>query len=95
MLVLTRKIGERIRIGDTVIVRVLEVRGSQVRLGVEAPAEVRIYREEIYHPEREADRMTDKPAVCQANGAADKPAADVAPLAEGSTKLTGRRTSLS
>ena len=48
MLVLTRKIGERIRIGDTITVRVLEVRGSQVRLGVEAPADVRIYREEIY-----------------------------------------------
>jgi carbon storage regulator len=50
MLVLTRKIGERIRIGDTVTVQVLEVRGSQVRLGVEAPADIRILREEIYQP---------------------------------------------
>jgi carbon storage regulator len=48
MLVLTRKLGEVIRVGDTVTVRVLEVKGNQVRLGVEAPAEVRIYREEIY-----------------------------------------------
>ena len=48
MLILTRKVGELIRIGDDVTVRVLEVRGSQVRLGVEAPADVRIFREEVY-----------------------------------------------
>jgi carbon storage regulator len=48
MLVLTRKLGEVIRVGDTVTVRILEVKGNQVRLGVEAPAEVRIYREEVY-----------------------------------------------
>jgi carbon storage regulator len=48
MLVLTRKLGEIIRVGDSVTVRVLEVKGGHVRLGVEAPADVRIYREEIY-----------------------------------------------
>ena len=48
MLVLTRKLGELIRVGDAVTVRVLEVKGNQVRLGVEAPTEVRIYREEVY-----------------------------------------------
>jgi carbon storage regulator len=48
MLVLTRKVGERIRIGDTVTLQVLEVRGGQVRLGLAAPAEVRIFREEIF-----------------------------------------------
>ena len=85
MLVLTRKIGEQIRIGDNVTVRVLEVRGSQVRLGVDAPADVRIFREEIYHPEREANGAAE-PA--KANGS--HPEAPV-----GSTKLTGRRTSLS
>jgi carbon storage regulator len=85
MLVLTRKIGEQIRIGDNVTVRVLEVRGSQVRLGVDAPADVRIFREEIYHPEREA------------NGAAEPTKANGTPAEApaGSTKLTGRRTSLS
>src|SRR5439155_12240407 len=44
MLVLTRRLGEVIRVGDAVTVRVLEVKGNQVRLGVEAPPEVRIYR---------------------------------------------------
>jgi carbon storage regulator len=48
MLVLTRKLGEVIRVGDAITVRVLEVKGNQVRLGVDAPAEVRIYREEVY-----------------------------------------------
>jgi len=48
MLVLTRKLGEVIRIGESVTIRVLEVKGNQVRLGVDAPPEIRIYREEIY-----------------------------------------------
>jgi carbon storage regulator len=48
MLILTRKVGETIRIGEAVTVRVLEVRGSQVRLGIEAPPDVRIFREEVW-----------------------------------------------
>ncbi len=48
MLVLTRKLGEVIRVGESVTVRVLEVKGGHVRLGVEAPADVRVYREEVY-----------------------------------------------
>ena len=88
MLVLTRKIGEQIRIGDAITVRVLEVRGSQVRLGVEAPAEVRIYREEIYHPERDATPPAAAAEPEKLNGAAEA-------TPKGSTKLTGRRTSLS
>ena len=55
MLVLTRKLGEVIRVGDSVTVRVLEVKGNHVRLGVEAPADVRIYREEVYRAIRESD----------------------------------------
>jgi carbon storage regulator len=48
MLVLTRKLGEVIRIGTGVTVRILEVKGNQVRLGLEAPPDVKIFREEIY-----------------------------------------------
>ena len=55
MLILTRKLGEVIRVGDDVTVRVLEVRGNQVRLGVEAPPDIRIYREEIYRVRRNDD----------------------------------------
>ena len=65
MLVLTRKVGEVIRIGDTITVRVLEARGSQVRIGVDAPSDVRILREEIYKP---ADAEPEKDA--DVNGAA-------------------------
>lgn len=48
MLVISRKPGERVCVGDDVIVTVLEVTGSTVRLGIEAPDEVRIYRHEIW-----------------------------------------------
>ena len=64
MLVLTRKLGEVIRVGESVTVRVLEVKGNQVRLGVDAPADVRIYREEIYR------------AVCKENQDAAEAAAE-------------------
>ncbi|MGZ4677304.1 MAG: carbon storage regulator CsrA [Acidimicrobiia bacterium] len=47
MLVLTRKISERIVIGEDVVVTVLEVRGDQVRVGIEAPREVKVFREEV------------------------------------------------
>lgn len=48
MLVLTRKLGENIRIGDTVKITVIEVRSGQVKLGIDAPPEVRVHRGEIY-----------------------------------------------
>ena len=47
MLVLTRRVNERIVIGDDVVVTVLEVRGEQVRLGIEAPRDVKVFREEV------------------------------------------------
>ena len=48
MLILTRKSGERITIGDRIRVTVLEIKGKQVRLGVEAPPDTRVHREEIF-----------------------------------------------
>jgi carbon storage regulator len=49
MLVLTRKVGERIHIGDDIILTIVRVQGDKVRLGIEAPAHIPIHREEIYH----------------------------------------------
>lgn len=48
MLILTRKVGEALRIGDDVSLTVLGVKGSQVRIGIDAPREVAVHREEIY-----------------------------------------------
>ena len=48
MLVLTRKLGEVIAIGDNVKIKVVDLKGNQVRIGIEAPDDMRIYREEIY-----------------------------------------------
>ena len=47
MLVLSRKVGERVVIGDRIVVTVLEVKGRQVRLGFEAPPDVQIWRGEL------------------------------------------------
>ena len=48
MLVLTRRPGESIMIGDDVVVTVLDVRGDVVRLGIKAPRSVQVHREEVY-----------------------------------------------
>ena len=48
MLVLTRKPGQSVYIGDEVKITLMEIRGNQIRVGISAPSTVRIYREEIY-----------------------------------------------
>jgi len=48
MLVLTRKPGERLVIGDNIVITVVEVKGDNVRLGIDAPREVKVYRGEIF-----------------------------------------------
>lgn len=48
MLILTRRVGEVLKVGDEVTVTVLGVKGNQVRIGVDAPSDVSVHREEIY-----------------------------------------------
>ncbi|MFZ5862108.1 MAG: carbon storage regulator CsrA [Nitrospirota bacterium] len=56
MLVLTRRVEEGIMIGDQVRVRVLEIKGHQVKLGIEAPRSTGVYREEIYQRIQDENR---------------------------------------
>jgi carbon storage regulator len=66
MLIITRKPGEKIMLGDDVIIEVMEISGSRVRIGIAAPRSVPVYREEIWN------------AVKQENAAAAAAAASVA-----------------
>jgi carbon storage regulator len=59
MLILTRRIGETLMVGDDVSITVLGVKGNQVRLGVNAPRDVAVHREEIY--QRIQDEKVDGP----------------------------------
>ena len=60
MLILTRRVGESLMIGDEVTVTVLGVKGNQVRIGISAPKAVAVHRQEIY--ERIHNRETEPPA---------------------------------
>ena len=48
MLVLTRRLGETIVIGDDIVIKIVDIHGKQIRVGIEAPSEVSVYRGEIY-----------------------------------------------
>ena len=56
MLILTRKLGENIRIGDRIKIIILDVKGGQVKLGIDAPPNVSVHREEIYERIRDENR---------------------------------------
>ena len=56
MLVLTRKIGETIVIDDNVKITVVQIKGKQVRIGIDAPKETKIHREEIYNAIQDENR---------------------------------------
>lgn len=56
MLILTRKVGEVVAIGDDIQVSIVEIKGAQVKLGIRAPRDVEVHREEIYLKIQEENR---------------------------------------
>ena len=67
MLIITRRPGEKLMIGDDIVIEVIEVSGSSVRIGIQAPKSIPVYREEIYT------------AVKEENAAAASTGADALP----------------
>jgi carbon storage regulator len=65
MLVLSRRPGEEIMIGDNIRLTILSIRGMQIRLGVSAPAEVSVYRSELSESERVFDRPAGRPSTLE------------------------------
>lgn len=56
MLILTRKLNEKVVIGDGIVISVVELRGDQVKLGIEAPRSVKVFRQEVYEAIQEENR---------------------------------------
>jgi carbon storage regulator len=84
MLVLSRRVGERLLIGDDIVVTVIEVRSDGVRLGIEAPREVRVHRAEVI----EAVRLTNVEAV-EAGDATEAALRRLVPSGPPDTRLSG------
>ena len=73
MLILTRRVGETVMIGDDVTITVLGVKGNQVRIGINAPKHIAVHREEIY------ERIKREQQAAATNGEAPKPVPSFAP----------------
>lgn len=71
MLVLSRRSHESIRIGDNIVVTVLEVRGDHVRLGIDAPHDVEVHRQEVYEAIQAANVSAASPAPAAVAAAAN------------------------
>lgn len=99
MLILTRKVGETVRIGDNVTVRVLALRGGQVSLGFTAPGDVRIFREEVLQGDAPLPATSSRPDAAPADAPVNgvvvpRPPAKVRPSgqgAHGARTVAGRR----
>ena len=81
MLILSRKINEKIMIGDDISISIIEIRGDQVRLGVDAPKSIKVFRQEVF----DAIKAENKAA---AQSAPVLPALDLAPNATCETSST-------
>jgi carbon storage regulator len=57
MLILSRRLNEKLVIGDGVVVSIIEIRGDQVKLGIDAPKSVKVFRQEVYDAIQEENRL--------------------------------------
>jgi carbon storage regulator len=73
MLVLSRQRDESIVIGDNIVITIVDIRGDKVRLGIEAPGEIPVHRQEVFEAIQRENR---KPGAAQSNGMAAKATAD-------------------
>ena len=85
MLLLTRKLGENIRIGDDVKITIVEVKGNHVKLGIDAPPSVKVHREEIYERIQQENRRAqallagDAGSTAAGTGVVGSPASPASP----------------
>jgi len=63
MLILSRKVDEKIIIGDDISISIVEIRGDQVRIGIDAPKKVKVYRKEVYDAIKAENKAALKSAV--------------------------------
>jgi carbon storage regulator len=98
LLILTRRVGESIVVGDDIVLTVFEVRGDAVRIGIEAPRSVKVNRKEIYEEIQRSNAQavsSSDDAVDALRGAlgnpADDPGSSVSPTSGGADPATGAR----
>jgi carbon storage regulator len=94
MLLLTRKLGENIRIGDDVKITIVEVKGNHVKLGIDAPPSVKVHREEIYERIQQENRRNQAQGAADASnaGTAGKPGEDSSGSANNGSGTVPRAT---
>ncbi len=95
MLILARRVGESIMIGDQVEISVVDIKGDQVKLGIKAPAQVKVYRREVYAAIQEENRAAAAAApqsLPQLEGLIPAAPGGIPPAApEGASPPTGNR----
>ena len=57
MLILTRKVGETVAIGDDILISIVEIKGNQIKLGIQAPKSVQVHRAEVYQKIQDENRL--------------------------------------
>jgi carbon storage regulator len=62
VLILTRRVGENVVVGDDIVISVIEVRGDAVRIGIQAPRSVTVHREEVYRELQQANESAASPS---------------------------------